>query len=211
MTDKDPILDRPIRVHIEGHVVVYPWQDNALHLVTLLTAAATQLGLHVFKSPLKPPDDPLMAVVRRRWTDRRVTTDEIYRFIAARPGVRFSAIADSLFREPAYPWTVREQKNAEGKLRTSLSRLRSDGKIIKCIDTAGNECWTPTGPEQGLLVTRHGRAPTTAARIAAGAAILSHVIPPDTDDPSMLEDLARAVFNAMSEENADEGKERDPN
>ena len=196
--DQDPILDRPYKFRVDGECVIYPWQEEADQNSYLIEAAAEVLGLHAFRLPFGKGQDPDQVVTTRRWAQRRVTLDEIHRVIAGRPGIKFADLLERLYAGTTSPWTDRERRHAAGKLRTSLSRLRSDGKVLKKFDHDGKECWETVGAEKSLLVAKYGRAAPVAAQLAAGANILSPIVS-SHGDPNLLEDLARAVYNAMNE------------
>ncbi len=198
--EPDPVFDkRPYLLHVEGERAIYYWDEVAKIHADRLEADATALGLHVFRRRFAQGADPDEVDAPRRWTGKRVGLDQVFRFIASRPGTKFTEIIERLYAE--HPWSDRARRRATAKLRTSLARLKADNRVVKRFDYDGNERWEPVGDDHTLLMPKHGRASPTAHQLDAGVAVLRKLNVYSVDalarDPTLYEDLARHVYLAI--------------
>lgn len=208
--DRD-LAPRPFRLWVEGNVNVMSWDDEAREHADRLTHAAMSLGLQPFRQDVTGSDEPNDLGKRRRWTYRRVSSDDLVAHVRARPGISLEDLLEAAYHEP--PWTELKATHARAKLETALHRLERAGAIVKRYDPAGRRRWQLPGVDTGLLASSSGpvlaRAIDHGPRVlnddqltAAAAVLLRLNIFRPTDlarDPHLYRDLARAVLRAVDE------------
>ena len=196
MTDDLDLAGSPYVVWVEGRATVHPWEEDKRVQADALHQLATPLGLAVFRRPLAPEGDDKG---RRRWTYRRITSEDVLSTITRRPAISFSDLVEALYREN--PWTDERKRVASSKLRVSLSRLRTSGKVVKRYDSSGVERWALASIGTGLLTSVAGVVPEgdsvlpyvpLDSQIMSVVELLKQLCP--TLDTAQLRDLTQAVW-----------------
>ena len=122
------------RLWVAGSVVVPPWDEAKRAAADALTQAAGVLGLVAHRAPVAGE----VVSSRRRWTQRRVTLDEVATALSANPVASLESIALVLYHDGTSPWTDDVRAQAVAKLRVALHKLSRQGLAVK----RSNGAWT---------------------------------------------------------------------
>jgi hypothetical protein len=182
------VQGRPFLLWIEGHLRVgtapYELHDPEADGATIrdrvdqLETLARDLGLVVHRDYGPAAENPTVSA-RRRWSTRRVNTEDALAVLLLHAGVARDTLAELLFREGDTPWTNPLETAARGKTNVLIHRLAKMNRIVKRYDRSGTLRLYPTQLDPlGQPMPGIPAVATRLARRPSGISALDETPPP---------------------------------